>query len=347
MSDKHPRVSGFKLNNAETCEYIGPEGVYWSKGPRILFSETLDAPPSLIAKIPLRSHMRFPASIRKGRRLARLTVYNLLPLNDGSLFFSFCDEIGFIRHSKATTINGRIRKSKILRNGIAKLPDGSLVFGEYHSNPERHAVPIYHWNPGSTEVSVMHLFEPGDVRHIHSISWDPYTERAIVATGDIGKECRLLAYDNKFNHVDVLGEGSETWRTISPQFSPDAIYFGTDAEFEQNRIYRYDRRTREVKPLADVNGPVFYSARLGRGWIFCTTAEMCPSQLSPEAVIYYLDGQEETVTTLARFKKDHWPKKYFQLGVLNLPILHGPTDRIPISGTALSRLDGKFIMVET
>lgn len=346
MSDRLPRLQPLEQGNAETCEYVGPEGVFWSKGARISFSKTLNSSLTPVANIPLSGIRSMLAATRIGRRLSRQTLYNLLPINDGSLFYSFGPDIGYIRDGCALPISGRKRQTKILRGGLARLPDGDLVFGEYFSNADRAAVHLYRWRPGESSVNLLYTFEAGEVRHIHSVSWDPFVRRAVVATGDIGDECRLLSFDIDFEDLQILGRGDERWRTISPQFSKEAIYFGTDAEFDQNHIYRYDRATGSLSPLGDVNGPVFYSVRLGEGWIFATTAELCLSQSSPTANLYYLDERTETVSVIASFLKDRWPKKYFQFGILNFPILGRPTDSVPVSGTALKGLDGRFVLIE-
>ena len=346
MSDCGPSARPFDVGGAETCEYIGPDGIFWSRGPSVFFSSDLYSALKPVARIPVPPFQRALAVTRMGRRLGRQTLYNLLPLKDGSLFFSYGTEIGFIKDGTVTLISGRQRPTRILRGGLAFLPDGSIAFGEYFPNPQRGEVHLYNWRPGEASVRLLHTFGPGEIRHVHSVSLDPFNGRAVVATGDFGEESRLLSFDAEFKQFSVLGGGDERWRTISPQFRKEAIYFGTDAEYDQNVIYRYDRETGQLKPLADVNGPVFYSAPLGQGWVFATTAELCPSQTSPAANLYYLDRNTEEVSVIASFAKDRWSKKYFQFGVLNLPILGAHTDMLPVSGTALKGLDGRFVLVE-
>lgn len=223
------------------------------------------------------------------------------------------------------------------------LPDGSVVFGEYFDNAKREAVRLYRAQLGTAEVAEIYRFVPGAVRHVHSVRWDPISKRAIVCTGDLDSECGILAFDPKFQTYTTLGGGSEVWRAISPQFAPEAIYFGTDAQFTPNRLMRYDRATGALGELAQVNGPVFYSAALPGGWIFATAAELCPSQTSPEAILYYIDASSEAVHILARFEKDRLSTRYFQFGIFNLPLSDTPQSRLPISGVALKGLDAKFV----
>jgi len=346
MASDAPRLGGFNQNGAETCEHITSGAIYWSRGPQLYISDMLDGPIRRFARIPRPLVRRILAATRLGRRLGRETFYNILPLADGGLFYTYATEVGFISSDgHARPLGGRARAHRVLRGGASVLPDGSVVFGEYFDNADRVAVRLYRARPGDTEVHEVYRFAPGEVRHIHSVNWDPISRRAIVCTGDLEKECRIIAFDIDFINHDLWGAGSEDWRTISPQFSTTAVYFGTDAQFSPNRLMRYDRATGILSELTQVNGPVFYSAALPGGWLFATTAELCPSQTSPEAILYYLDAKSEAVTILARFKKDHWPKRYFQFGILNLPLSDTPQGRMPISGVALKRLDAKFMVL--
>lgn len=345
MAADTPHLQRFFRPGAETCEYIGPSTVYWSRGPLILVSDGLDSPLRHHVRLPRPLPRRLLATTRLGRRLGRETFYNILPMADGSLFYTYATEIGFISpKGRVTPLKGRARAHRVLRGGAAVLPDGSIVFGEYFDNAAREAVRLYRARPGERDVHEVNRFDPGEVRHVHSVRWDPVSARAIVCTGDLDSECRILAFDAQFQTSNTLGEGSEDWRTISPQFAPEAIYFGTDAQFTPNRLMRYDRATGALRELAQVNGPVFYSAALPGGWLFATTAELCPSQTSPEAILYYIDSASETVSTVARFDKDRLSTRYFQFGILNLPLSDTPQMRLPISGVALKGLDGKLVM---
>jgi len=337
------RSTSWQRQGIETCEYIGAEGIYWSRGPHLFHSDTLEGPLTKLASIPRPVLRKLLGYSRMGRRLARETFYNIFPIPNGDLFFSYGTEHGFISHGNVNFLKGAARRHRILRDGAALLPDASIIFGEYFDNPDRAPVRIYRANSDSDHLEEIYQFAHGEVRHVHSVSWDPINSQVIVCTGDINTECRIIAFSPDFSKQEILGEGTEDWRTISPQFSKNAIYFGTDAQFEQNRIVRYDRKTKTIRLLAHVNGPVFYSFAVENGWVFGTSAEMCPSQTSPEAILYYLDAQTETVEELARFSKDIWPTKYFQFGIFNFPIIQRHVNKIPISGTALKGLDGKFI----
>ncbi|WP_417250205.1 hypothetical protein [Celeribacter sp.] len=347
MSDSPLHMHRFVRPEAETCEHIGAGAVYWSKGPDILRSDTIDGPCRRVARLPRPLFRRALAMTRLGRRLARETFYNVMPLSDGSLFYTYAREAGFItRDGAIRPLRGLARAHRVLRGGASVMPDDSVVFGEYFDNPQRDAVRIYRATPQDAHATEIYRFGQGEVRHIHSVRRDPFTRRTIVCTGDLAHECRILSFAPDFSDCTALGEGSEDWRTISPQFSAKAIYFGTDAQFAPNRLLRFDRATKALTTLAEVNGPVFYSAAVKGGWVFATTAELCPSQTSPHASLYHLEAATEEVRTIASFRKDCLPNRYFQHGILNLPIMERLQNRVPISGVALKGFDATFRVLE-
>jgi hypothetical protein len=165
----------------------------------------------------------------------------------------------------------------------------------------------------------------------------------IVLTGDIEGECKIVSLAPDFTDYQELGQGSEDWRGVSPCFTSEAIYFGTDAQFMQNHLYKYNRETQSLASLCEVNGPIFYSCPTKNGFLFASTAEMCPSQTSPDAILYYLDPLTDVVEEITRFSKDSFPTRYFQFGIINFPILKWSVQAIPISGVALRGLDGRFV----
>jgi hypothetical protein len=341
-SNKPPVIRPFAKDGAECCEYIGPEGIYWSAANNLYRSESLDGPLHKIAQIDRSLPRMLLGRFRLGRRLAREMFYNVRPMSDGSIFYSFGKEIGLIRSGRPLRITGRQRSSRILRQGLATLPDGSLIFGEYLDNAQRGAVNLYRVRLGASEVDIAYSFPAGNIRHVHSVSWDPFTEHIMVATGDIGAECRLVSFDKNVDNPQIVGMGSEEWRLISPVYTESAIYFGTDAEYITNGIFRYDRNNGSLVRIADVNGPVFYSFVFGGGIIFGTTAELCESQESPEALVYYLDLDSEKTTVLARYGKDRLSTRLFQFGTFRFPSFEGDQAILPFSGIALSGLEGSF-----
>jgi hypothetical protein len=161
------------------------------------------------------------------------------------------------------------------------------------------------------------------VRHVHGIYRDPYTDRLWCLTGDRGGECRFVTSDDGFRHVEVVGSGNETWRCVSAQFTKEYVYYGTDAEFRPNHIYRLHLSSGQREVLGEIDGPVYYSRAVGGDLFFAVTAELCPSQKGRSATLWHV-SDARAPSRVVSFEKDSWPIHYFQVGVLHLS--QGPDD---------------------
>lgn len=298
-----------------------------------------------MARLPVPVRLAPFAMMRLGRRLARLSFYNVLPVGE-EVFFTFDRQVGVLRAGAARPLDGLVRPVRVLRGGVAVTPEREVFFGEYFDNRERQEVRIYRWRPGTGEVRVAHTFPPGAVRHVHCVRWDPVAGRLLIATGDVGDECRLLSATTDFSEIAVLGMGGEAYRAISPLPGAEAIWYGTDAQFRPNRLLRLDRCGGGPQPLAEVNGPVYYAAEFAGLRLFATTAELCPSQTSPEAVIHAV-GTDGRVCEIARWRKDVLPGRLFQHGIIGFPVVAPGVSpaMLPFSGTALEGLDGRVMML--
>ena len=82
-----------------------------------------------------------------------------------------------------------------------------IYLGEYFTNDTRHEVNVYYLAPDSHKLEVVHVFEPGAIRHIHGLHFDPYEKHVWVVTGDRGSECRILRTKDHFKTLEVVGQG--------------------------------------------------------------------------------------------------------------------------------------------
>ena len=146
------------------------------------------------------------------------------------------------------------RTGRVLRSACALADDGNVYFGEYFQNPEREPIHVYRYTPGAPKLETVYTFPAGAVRHVHGIYRDPYTSRLWCLTGDRGDECRFLTTDDGFRSVDLVGSGDETWRCVSAQFTRDHVYYGTDAEFQTNHLYRFHRASGDRETLVEIDG---------------------------------------------------------------------------------------------
>jgi len=201
--------------------------------------------------------------------------------------------------------------------------DGNIYFGEYLANDERGEMRVYRYRLGTTHLEVAYSFPAGSIKHIHGIYFEEQSQSVLCMTGDADSECQILRTYDSFATTEVVGGGDETWRAVSVLFTADAFYYGTDAEYRDNEIFRVHRGTFERKSLGQVSGTVFYSKQIGPDLFFATTAENAPSQKENVAAIWQVD-ESHNLTKIAEFAKDRWPAGLFQFGTVQFPASDPP-----------------------
>ncbi len=330
--------------DGHTVEWLEPGRVLLSRRNRIYRASAPTAQRGLVAEIPAPAWKRASARIRLGQRLLRFMVYNLLPLPDGTIFVTFAKEVGLIADGRYRALPGMRRPCRVLRRGCAPTPDGGVVWGEYVGNEERGAITIYRYRAGAGAAEALYEFDPGQIRHVHGVYRDPYTDALWCVAGDLPGECRILRTDDGFRTLETVGEGDETWRAVSLLFTADSLYYASDAEKRDNHVYRIDRASGARTTLAKVDGPVYYTHAIDGHLLFATTAELCPSQTEPVASIWHLTPPG-ALTRLVSFEKDlgqrHLLAKLFMFGTLHFPRGPGLEGETYVTGVALREADDR------
>ena len=326
-------------------EWADADGLLLSRGNRLFAARAADDRPSLLASFPAPAWKAAAGRWRLLQRLLRFGFYNVLRLPDGSLFVTFDRDIGLVRDGAVHAISGVRRPFRVLRAACALAADGNIYFGEYFYNEQREPVCIYRYRPGAGAVEIVHEFPSGAVRHVHGIYRDPHDERLWCLTGDRDDECRFTTSADGFATTEVVGRGDESWRAVSVQFTADFVYYGTDAEFQDNHLVRLRRATGEREPLCEVDGPVYYSQAVGGDLFFAVTAELCPGQKDRAATLWHV-ADDAAPSRVVSFEKDALPLHYFQAGILNLS--RGPADGAGfyLQGQGLRGADNRVFRVE-
>ncbi len=295
------------------------EGNYYLSRRNVLYqTDNLKPPFKKIASINAPVWKQAASNFRLGQRLLRFMVTNVIALNNGELFVTFDKTVGVVRNGKYQELKGLARACRVLRGACAINKNGDIFFGEYLANAERGEMRIYRYKQGSDSLEVVYTFAPNSIKHIHGLYLDEYTDSIYCLTGDDEKECRIIRSTDGFQTTEIIGEGDETWRAVSILFDKENFYYGTDAEFRANQIYKVNRNTLERENLGAVDGTVFYSKQIGNDLFFATTAENAPSQKENVAALWNVNsfGKSELVI---KFNKDHWHKTLFMFGTIHFP----------------------------
>jgi hypothetical protein len=320
-------------------EWADGDGLILSRRNR-LFHRAPGRAPRPAAQIPAPAWKAAASRLRLVQRLLRFTTQNVLRLPDGSWFVTFDRRIGVVRDGRYRQLEGMRRPFRVLRSACALAADGNVYLGEYYRNPERDDVCVYRYTPGTSRLEEVHRFPAGEVRHIHGIYRDPFTDKLWCLTGDRDDECRFMTTDDGFGHLELVGAGDESWRCVSVQFTERHVYYGTDAEFRPNHLYRLDRATGEREQLGQIDGPVFYSRALGGELFFAVTAELCPSQKGRAATLWHVSDTAGPSKVVA-FEKDAWSRRWFGFGFLYLSRGPGDGRGLYLHGVGLTGADNR------
>jgi hypothetical protein len=310
--EKIPELSGYQI------EYAAPRDFYLSRQNRLFRSSDLNSPFTEIAVIDAPAWKQFFAGVRPFQRLLRFMMSNVIALENGDLFVTFDKSVGTIHNGKFQPLKNLIRPCRVLRSACAVDASGDVYFGEYLANDERGEMHVYKYSAGADDLEIVYTFPANSIKHIHGIYFDKYTGALFCLTGDKESECRILRSFDGFKSIETVGSGDETWRAVSILFDENYFYYGTDAEFRENNIYRVKRDGFERENLGGVSGTVFYSKRLGDDLFFATTAENAPSQKENVAALWHI-GENTKCEKLISFAKDRWHPTLFMFGTIHFP----------------------------
>lgn len=160
----------------------------------------------------------------------------------------------------------------IRNDGIINIDDSTIVFGEYFKNPYLGKVRIFKSRNNMSSWNVAYEFQPGQIRHIHSVQRDPYTGKLWVCTGDDDAQPMIAYSEDKFKTIKKIGQGSQLWRVCQLVFTEEDVLWGTDTPSEDVAgIYRLNKNNGVIEKLQKINGAVFFGTRLANGTIVMST----------------------------------------------------------------------------
>lgn len=280
------------------------------------------------------------------RRFFRAEITSFYTLNNGNRLAIakkglFLQKKGNGAFEKCFSIS---RGSKPLNICIA--PSGNLFFGEYFQNVEKQAVNIYCSDDDAQTWHVAYTFPEGSINHIHGLFLDPYTNRIWVTTGDRDNECIIGYTEDEFKTFVEVFRGGQEYRTCNLFFYKEFVVFGTDTQYEQNVLKKFDRNTLEITELQKVQGSVIKGGQVGDVAFISTTVE--PSDMNTDKWAHLwvtkdgLNWEEKY-----KAKKDWLPFK-MQFGTFEFPQYYGikKLERLYFSGRALKGLDGKSTCID-
>ena len=327
-----------------TVEWAEPGNFYLSRRSDLFHATALKPPFERIGTADAPAWKSAASRVRLAQRLLRFAVTNVILLNNGDLFVAFDKSVGVVRGGKYQTLKNLARPCRILRSACTIDGSGDVYFGEYIFNTERGAIRIYRYRQGADALEVAYTFPKNTIRHIHGIYFDDFTESLFCLTGDVDDECCFWRTFDGFKTVERVGAGDETWRAVSVQFKEDSFYYGMDAEYRTNHIYKVNRQTLARKSLGEVSGTVFHSIKMGADLFFTTTAENAPSQTENVAAVWHVDA-DDNLNHLVSFKKDRWHPSLFMFGKIHFPFVNRLANELYMQVVGVEEDDQMFRLV--
>jgi hypothetical protein len=187
----------------------------------------------------------------------------------------------------------------IMPAGFMEISDGTIFFGEYFYNQNRREIRIFKSVDNSESFETIFEFKPSEIRHIHAIQEDPYSNKLWVCTGDTDKESMLAWSNDGFKSIIQLGQGSQLWRICQLVFTEENIYWGTDTGIEEIAgIYRWAKDSSKIEKLLKIQGRIFFGTRLATGTIVMSTNREGGSNEIDLKTRLYVISKDNTVTSL-------------------------------------------------
>jgi hypothetical protein len=211
-----------------------------------------------------------------------------------------------------------IKDQGIRNDGIVCLNDSTIEFGEYYQNPQRTAVQIYESRNYGKSWKVAYAFAPGQIRHIHALQVDPYTDKKWICTGDLDKESAVSWSADDYHSIQTLGQGDQIWRVCQLVFTEDAVYWGTDTGIESlSGIYRWNKQDKGLSKLLHVNGAVFFATRLRNGTIIMSTdRENMANEKDDRTRLYIISPGHKIKEIICGTWNHHKPGFWFKFAML-------------------------------
>jgi len=195
----------------------------------------------------------------------------LIPRADGSLVafaggrvYRVALDAGGQREVHRMRFYGRGEGRGVMPHGLTEDGGGRLYYGEYprHEESMKLGRRLYRSDDGGRSWHVAYEFPPGQIRHIHSVQWDPIGDSIWVTTGDDDEQPRIGYSRDHGESFTWIAQGEQRFRACSLLFQEDRVAWIPDThrgfhaqwwEREGGRIVEsstvFDRPGHYARPL--------------------------------------------------------------------------------------------------
>ncbi|HEY60621.1 MAG TPA: hypothetical protein G4N92_08075 [Anaerolineae bacterium] len=348
-----------RINSTYSCEIIkkfplitiihqkDQDGTLWATSGRTIFYNK-DGHWQHFARFPFCFPRDMFAFSRPTSRALRSDKCNLYINSHGKIMGIRGGSVFALEADKPPRFIFNIQGDCVLHRGISEDDDGWSYFGEYYMNPLRSAVRIWRVSPELTTWEIAHQFGQKEIRHVHSVTRDPFEKETFwVTVGDYRGECYLLKSDDRFQNIQRFGDGSQNWRAVNLFFTPTHICWLTDSNLQRNHACCMARRNGKLEIGHEIDNSSWYGCTTQESiHVAFTTVERGPAITSNFSDILVSHDAFHWQKVFS-FKKDFFrPMRLFKYGVITCPSGLMSLEELTISGEGLVGLDGKSLQVK-
>lgn len=237
---------------------------------------------------------------------------------------------------------------------FCSVEDG-IYWGDYGSNVEHYEVKIYHLEKDH-QISVVHSFPPGAVRHIHNIVEGDHG--FILFVGDNETEAGIYLVNKDWTDVKPWKTGQQKYRAVVGFPYNGGVLYATDSVETENHL-RFITAVGEEKVLATLNGSCIYGCEIKDHFLFSTTVEpheggghlslifekLGGGIKSRDVTIMAVSKKDLSVRQIASFKKDWLPMRIFQYGRCIFTGGQYNADDVWCSPVSCKKYDGESVKI--
>lgn len=252
-------------------------------------------------------------------RLIRQGIHNVLLLNDDKTILVIKHWILIIENGKIINKHRIPKGSRPTRCGICILPDKSIIYADYWSNPGCIPVNLYISKDLGESWQILWTSKENFARHIHFVCPVVNSSKYIYfGTGDYGAEPGIYKMNVDTKKIITIGKGTQKWRAVSVLQRDNKLIWGTDCEYDKNYIYSLGLDSNEIIKLAELPGPAYYST-IDKNDVMYIGTTIEDRKNHRACILKSINGKEWVIHK--EFKKDIWHSKYFGYGIIEF--VHG------------------------
>lgn len=160
-----------------------------------------------------------------------LTSVSITQFEDGSFVFG-----EYTKHTQEAETKGDPRCIwRVTKPYYKENADGEYIGDEYWS-PVKRFRHVYYEN-----VKKDTPYSEENIGHIHTMSYDFYSDTLYCTTGDENVHCQVLKSKDRGATWEYVVAGDQKYRSLGLIFTKDACYYGTDSFNTHHALYKVER----------------------------------------------------------------------------------------------------------